>query len=60
MEQLFYSMRVREDGTQEIVGYGYGDGWVAQAMAMDDLLFDSPEEAKEWWEKEGKNNVSKG
>ena len=50
-EKLFYSIRKNEDGTEEIIGYGYGDGWVEQAMLMDDLLFDTPEEAKEWWKK---------
>ena len=53
-EQLFYSMREKENGEVEVVGYAYGEDWVAMAMYMDDLLFDTPEAAKEWWEKNGK------
>lgn len=30
--------------------YAYGDSWVAMALYMDDIKFDTPEEAKEWWE----------
>lgn len=41
----------REDGTVEIVGYVYGEPWVAMALQNDDLRFDTPEEAKAWWDK---------
>lgn len=40
-----------EDGTLRPIGYAYGAPWVAQALLMDDIRFDTPEEAKEWWEK---------
>lgn len=33
------------------VAYAYGDPWVAQALFMDDIKFKTPEEAKDWWEK---------
>lgn len=29
--------------------YAFGDEWVAQALYMDDIQFDTPEEAKAWW-----------
>lgn len=51
-EQLYYKARIGEDGKEVIEGYAYGEEWVAMAMYMDDLLFDTPEEAKAWWEKE--------
>ena len=54
-EQLYYRVRQDEDGKAVIEGYAYGPDWVAMAMYMDDLLFDTPEEAKAWWEKEKKN-----
>lgn len=49
-----YSDEADEDGTFRIVrpiAYAYGAPWVAQALYMDDLKFDTPEEAKEWWDK---------
>lgn len=49
--QLYTSQRQSPDGTVEVLGYAYGDPWVAQALLMDDMKFDTPEEAKEWWEK---------
>lgn len=54
-EQLYYRAREENDGEIVIEGYAYGPEWVAMAMYMDDLLFDTPEEAKAWWERE-KNN----
>ena len=51
MPEMYYNVRRHEDGTEEIVGYAYGDEWVAQAMYMDDLKFKTPEEAVVWWEK---------
>ena len=40
-----------EEGNMLVDGYAYGEPWVAQALYMDDLKFDTPEKAKEWWEK---------
>jgi len=34
------------------VKYAYGDEWVEQALLMDDIGYDTPEEAKEAWEQE--------
>lgn len=39
------------DGTERI-RYAYGLPWVAMALYMDDIAFDTPEEAKAWWERE--------
>lgn len=39
------------DGTVRVLGYAYGTSWVAEALLMDDIRFDTPEEAKEWWDK---------
>ena len=49
--QLYKSVIAREDGTEEVIGYAYGEPWVAMALAMDDCKFPTPEEAKAWWEK---------
>lgn len=38
------------DGT-EVVRYAYGAPWVAAALFMDDIYFDTPEAAREWWER---------
>lgn len=51
MPQLYTNVIKHPDGTEEIVGYAYGDGWVAMALYMDDIKFKTPEEAKEWWDK---------
>jgi hypothetical protein len=48
---LYVNYRETEDGTIVPIGYAYGEPWVAQALMMDDIRFDTPEEAKEWWEK---------
>lgn len=51
-ELMLYTNYVQEeDGTLRPIGYAYGAPWVAQALYMDDMRFDTPEEAKEWWEK---------
>lgn len=51
-EMGLYTNYVQEkDGTIRPIGYAYGAPWVAQALLMDDISFDTPEEAKEWWEK---------
>ena len=51
MAELYIAHRIDEDGNDTITGYAYGDEWVAQALMMDDIRFDTEEEAKEWWEK---------
>lgn len=33
------------------VAYAYGDEWVAMALYMDDIGYDTPEEAKSAWER---------
>lgn len=49
-ELMLYTNYAREeDGTLRPIGYAYGAPWVAQALYMDDLKFDTPDEAKEWW-----------
>ena len=51
-ELMLYTNYAREeDGTLCPIGYAYGAPWVQQALLMDDIRFDTPEEAKEWWEK---------
>lgn len=49
--ELYTSYRLNEDGTQEAVGYAYGEEWIAMALYMGDISFDTPEEAMAWWEK---------
>lgn len=49
--QLYTLYRQYEDGTVVPYAYAYGAPWVAQALFMNDISFDSPEKAKEWWEK---------
>ena len=49
--ELYTAMRVDEHGNKIITGYAYGEPWVAQALLMDDIRFDTAEEAKAWWEK---------
>lgn len=50
-ELMLYTNCVREeDGTIRTIGYAYGEPWVAMALAMGDIKFKTPEEAKEWWE----------
>jgi len=56
MPQLYTSVIKHPDGTEEIRGYAYGDEWVAMALYMDDIKFKTPEEAKEWWEKNYEKN----
>ena len=51
-ELMLYTNYVLEkDGTIRPIGYAYGAPWVAQALLMGDISFDTPEAAKEWWEK---------
>ena len=49
--QLYVKYDMDEDGEERIIGYVYGEPWVAQALYMDDLCFDTEKEAKEWWYK---------
>ena len=49
-EQLYEAHTVMPDGSERIK-YAYGLPWVAMALYMDDLAFDSPEEAKDWWDR---------
>ena len=51
MAELYVAVRKRDDGTEEIYGYAYGDPWVAMGLYTDDIRFDTEEEAKAWWEK---------
>lgn len=52
-ELMLYTNYVQEkDGTIRPIGYAYGAPWVSQALLMGDISFDTPEEAKAWWEKE--------
>mgnify|MGYP003296510035 CR=1 FL=1 len=41
-EQLYYKLRQDKDGEVTVEGYAYGPEWVAMAMYMDDLIFDTP------------------
>lgn len=43
-------MYVKYNG-DEIVGYVYGEPWIAQALFMDDIGYPTEEEAIEMWEK---------
>lgn len=38
------------------IAYAYGKPWVAQALFMDDIGYDTPEEAKAAWERWSKRN----
>lgn len=49
-EQLYEAHTVMPDGSERIK-YAYGLPWVAMALYMDDVAFDSPEEAKDWWDR---------
>lgn len=49
--ELYTEKRIDENGNETIVGYAYGEEWVAMAMFMGDIRFDTEEEAKAWWEK---------
>lgn len=49
--ELYIAQRIDEDGNITITGYAYGEPWVAEALFMDDIRFDTEEEAKAWWEK---------
>lgn len=55
-EHLYTNVKVDDKGNKVILGYAYGAPWVAQALAMDDLSFNTPEEAKAWWSKLSNKN----
>ena len=48
---LYYNVKKDENGNKEILGYAYGEPWVAEALAMGKIRFNTPEEAKSWWSK---------
>lgn len=48
---LYANYIVGKDGDLIPIGYAYGKPWVSQALLMGDISFDTPEEAKEWWER---------
>lgn len=47
--KLYEAYTVDEDGNKFVTGYAYGEPWVSQALLMDDIKFDTPEEAEKWW-----------
>ena len=49
--RLYVNYIMGNDGNPVPIGYAYGLPWVCQALAMGDMSFDTPEEAKEYWEK---------
>ena len=49
-EQMYEAHTQLPDGTERI-RYAYGQPWVAMALYMDDIAFDTPEKAIEWWNK---------
>ena len=49
--RLYANYIMGKDGNPVPIAYVYGLPWVSQALAMGDIGFDTPEEAKEWWEK---------
>ena len=51
--QMYESHTKMPDGTER-VQYAYGAPWIMQALLMDDIKFDTPEEAVAWWEKFGR------
>lgn len=52
--RLYELRTILPDGTERIQ-YAYGAPWVMQALLMDDIKFDSPEEAIAWWERRYSN-----
>ena len=48
---LYANYSMDADGNVSVVGYAYGAPWVAEALLMDDIRFDTAEEAKAWWKK---------
>lgn len=49
--RLYTNYIIGKDGNPFPIGYAYGAPWVSQALLMGDISFDTPEKAKEWWEK---------
>lgn len=50
-ESLYTLYEEDEEGVARPIAYAYGAPWVAQALLMNDIKFDTPAEAKAWWEK---------
>ena len=51
-EPKLYTMSQKtDDGTYLLEGYAYGLPWVRDALMEGDICFQSPEEAKAWWER---------
>ncbi|MBQ4197121.1 MAG: hypothetical protein II659_04655 [Bacteroidales bacterium] len=49
-ELKLYEMQYKtHDGTVVATKYAYGEPWVEQALYMNDIEFDTPEEAKAYW-----------
>ena len=42
------------------VAYAYGEEWVAMALYMDDIGYDTPEEAKSAWESYERRKAKSG
>lgn len=51
MAKLYTLYHTDENGFAAPYKYAYGDEWVAQALLMNDIQYDTPEEAKAAWEK---------
>lgn len=51
MVQMYTSHVKLPDGTERI-RYAYGPPWIAMALYMDDIAFETPEAAIRFWEKE--------
>ena len=58
-EQLYVMGRIDENGNQRIIGYAYGESWVAQALYMNDWKYNTEAEAREAWEKYKKETAGK-
>ena len=48
--QMYESHAILPDGTERI-RYAYGLPWISMALYMDDIAFNTPEEAIEYWNK---------
>ena len=48
--QMYESHTKMPDG-KERIRYAFGAPWVMQALLMDDIAFNTPEEARAWWDR---------
>ena len=48
--QLYETHTIMPDGTER-VQFAFGAPWVATALFLGDIAFDSPQEAIDWWER---------